>query len=85
MKGNESKISFCYPRGNKRRGGRKHCFVNIWRCFNRWWVRGGGVWAESVIQGQLKLHPFSGGILDKEISMTRSDMYILDVSMFYFY
>ena len=45
-----------------------------------WW---GG--AESLIQGQLKLHPFPGRNLAKAISMTNSGMlYRLDISTFYF-
>ena len=41
---------------------------------------------ESLIQGQLKLHPFPGGILVEAISMTYSAMfYRLDISTFYFY
>ena len=46
-----------------------------------WW---GG--AESLIQGQLKVHPFPAGILVEAISMTHSGMlYRLDISTFYFY
>ena len=45
-----------------------------------WWD---GV--ESFPQGQLKPHPFPGGILAKAISMTHSGMlYRLDISVFYF-
>ena len=45
----------------------------VWQCLNCWWVRKGG-WAESLIQGWLKLHYFSGGVLAKAISMTHFSM-----------
>ena len=80
----------------------KHCVENwwgeagfivllifvIWQCFNHWWVRGEVWWggAESLIQGQLKLPPFSGKILAKSISMTLTGMlYWLDISTFNYY
>ena len=46
-----------------------------------WWGK-----AESFIQGQVKSHPFPGGILAEAISMTHSGMlYRLDISAFYFF
>ena len=58
----------------------------LWRCFNRQWVRGGRVGLENLIQGQLKSHPFPGGILAEAISMTHSViLYQMDISTFYFY
>ena len=46
----------------------------IWRCFNRRWVRAGGVGAEGFTQGQIKSHPFPGGNLVKVRSMMHSQV-----------
>ena len=58
----------------------------LWRCFNHQRVRGGGLGLENLIQGQLKSHPFSGGILAEAIRMTNSCiLYRVDISTFHFY
>ena len=49
----------------------------LWRCFNRWWMRGGG---RKSYLGPTETAPFSS----RDFSMTHSDMYRLDISMFYF-
>ena len=54
----------------------------LWRCFNRWWMRGGGDGAESLITGQLKLHLFPAGILAVS---NKHDTFWYVVSTEYFY
>ena len=48
----------------------------LWRCFNHQRVKGGGVGLEILIQGQLKSHPFPGGILTEAIRMTHSGIFV---------